>query len=395
MKKIFTLIATAIIAVSANAQGSYRVQTDDKFSSGQEITSVENIKVTLGADTWNDGKAMDDKLEGYFAYTTGNTNPSDANDKKPGNAEFDASTSKGCVVFFEPTIDGHLSIGIKQNKGSEKPVWLFEGAQTEAVKVAGSEESAYILIEANVKAGKKYTLYQGGTKLGFFGFDFTTEMTPEDPDTPVASATQYLSGDSWTLSQRAGTEKENIASFASGIKLEITGKDDKAFATAKSITIDGNAFTSIKLSNGAQNTVTMPEGKVATKVTFYSYVNKKRSETDRVNYWKEVAGIDYSDAEGAENKATIMQVFTDTDGYQQNPDVIAFDLNNVSTFTFNNAGDQPAVVIAIEMADGTAGVSTVKNVVLDNGTIYNLKGQRVDAQYKGIVIKNGKKVFNK
>ena len=31
----------------------------------------------------------------------------------------------------------------------------------------------------------------------------------------------------------------------------------------------------------------------------------------------------------------------------------------------------------------------------DNGYIYNLAGQRVDENYKGIVIKNGKKVLNK
>ena len=30
-----------------------------------------------------------------------------------------------------------------------------------------------------------------------------------------------------------------------------------------------------------------------------------------------------------------------------------------------------------------------------NSSIYNLSGQRVDVSYKGILIKNGKKVYNK
>ena len=45
---------------------------------------------------------------------------------------------------------------------------------------------------------------------------------------------------------------------------------------------------------------------------------------------------------------------------------------------------------------GTTGISTVKTQVKDNdNTIYNLNGQRVGTDYKGIVIKNGKKVIVK
>ena len=45
---------------------------------------------------------------------------------------------------------------------------------------------------------------------------------------------------------------------------------------------------------------------------------------------------------------------------------------------------------------GTTGISTMKTQVKDNdNTIYNLNGQRVGTDYKGIVIKNGKKVIVK
>jgi len=37
----------------------------------------------------------------------------------------------------------------------------------------------------------------------------------------------------------------------------------------------------------------------------------------------------------------------------------------------------------------------VKTVKADNGFIYNLAGQRVDANYKGVVIKNGQKLIQK
>ena len=42
-----------------------------------------------------------------------------------------------------------------------------------------------------------------------------------------------------------------------------------------------------------------------------------------------------------------------------------------------------------------AGISAVKTSTTGNGMIYNLAGQRVDASYKGLVIKDGKKVIQK
>lgn len=174
MKKIFTLIAVAMMAVGANAQGKYAVAENESFTSKQKIESVANIICTLGEDTWAAGKKLDDKLDGYVAYTTGSTNPSDANGKKPGAQTFDATTAKGCVVHFKSSIDGHLKIAAKQNKGIDKPLYLFEDAQTEKVKINGNEESQYVFVEANITAGKNYCLYQPATKLAFFGFEFTT-----------------------------------------------------------------------------------------------------------------------------------------------------------------------------------------------------------------------------
>ena len=41
------------------------------------------------------------------------------------------------------------------------------------------------------------------------------------------------------------------------------------------------------------------------------------------------------------------------------------------------------------------GISDVKYNETENGVIYNIAGQRVDASYKGIVIMNGKKIVKK
>lgn len=54
------------------------------------------------------------------------------------------------------------------------------------------------------------------------------------------------------------------------------------------------------------------------------------------------------------------------------------------------------VFYSINIGGGTTGIGQVEvEKATDNGAIYNLAGQRVDASYKGVVIKNGKKYVNK
>ena len=53
------------------------------------------------------------------------------------------------------------------------------------------------------------------------------------------------------------------------------------------------------------------------------------------------------------------------------------------------------VTLMSQEAYETAGVSTVKAATIGNGLIYNLAGQRVDKNYKGLVIKDGKKTIQR
>lgn len=53
------------------------------------------------------------------------------------------------------------------------------------------------------------------------------------------------------------------------------------------------------------------------------------------------------------------------------------------------------VTLMSQEAYETAGVSTVKAAKAANGLIYNLAGQRVDKNYKGLVIKDGKKTIQR
>ena len=64
-------------------------------------------------------------------------------------------------------------------------------------------------------------------------------------------------------------------------------------------------------------------------------------------------------------------------------------------FALANAGWYYVYNVTLGTAETLAGITPVKAVKVDNGYIYNLSGQRVDASYKGLVIKNGKKLIQK
>jgi hypothetical protein len=52
------------------------------------------------------------------------------------------------------------------------------------------------------------------------------------------------------------------------------------------------------------------------------------------------------------------------------------------------------VVVKGIITNSETGISTPVAIPLrDNGAVYNLSGQRIDANYRGIVIKNGRKMI--
>ena len=179
-------------------------------------------------------------------------------------------------------------------------------------------------------------------------------------------------------------EKGNLITFSDGATLQITGNTSKTLDSASDITIDGAKYKSIKLSNGAENTFTSPDGKTAIGVTFYSYVNK---DTDvRTPYWAAVDEQTFT----AET-ATILKSYKDA----ENPDVVTFPVNQKRAFTFTNAGEQLCFLMAVTYGSATG----IENVNADRprggSATYNLYGQRVSSSARGVIIRNGKKYINR
>ena len=221
------------------------------------------------------------------------------------------------------------------------------------------------------------------------------EERPEEPETPTdpgeAGETQRATI-AWGNVSRLPSDSEAtelVGSEASpsnniGFSMKYTNAPDKTYSSAGTpkfkYDFDGTDRTGIKLSNGAQNTITLPENGRATKLIIYSVVGNNTS--NRTSYWKEVAGEEYT-----EETATILDLTkTATD-----PNKVEFELNNVPSITFTNAGEQQAVVLVIEFHIGGPIGTSVADVVFNGGSAavvqyFTTSGERVTTPGKGLYI---------
>ena len=172
---------------------------------------------------------------------------------------------------------------------------------------------------------------------------------------------------------------------AYGFKLVCTGNLTKAYTAGSnnpkmSVPYKDEVLlrTPIKCSNGAQNTVFMPEGAKATKVTLFSVVGTNSS--NRTSYWKEVAGVSYD-----ETTTTVLDL-TKTN---PDPNAVSFTLNNVADkFTFTNTGEQQCVIIYVEYHFGgdETGISSTLDATPVRVDYITLEGKRVATPSHGLYI---------
>ena len=113
--------------------------------------------------------------------------------------------------------------------------------------------------------------------------------------------------------------------------------------------------------------------------------------------------LDIADEKGGETKLTVFraksyenEVFTEeTISLIKENDEVVFQ-GKLQKYVKNETVT-PELVSGwlISVTGGTDGISTVQTIQVDSEAVYNLSGQKVDASYKGVVIKGGKKFFQK
>lgn len=188
MKKIFTLIAAVAMAASVNAQGTYAVAEGDAVNAGDQISSVNNVTLTYcenAGTAFAVGKKTTNWADADFgAYVCG---------KNSGKLVSGAAPT-GCVYKFDTKVAGTLTVAVQLNatkgfhvigsdfaevalasynlpsaKGGESQTMTQneKGENIVAVKSNGT-------VTINAVAGGTYYVLAAGTKLGFYGFKFTS-----------------------------------------------------------------------------------------------------------------------------------------------------------------------------------------------------------------------------
>lgn len=177
MKKLFTLMVLTCVALGTQAQGKYALTAGQgAIPAGTTVTSVENCSLTFGvageAD-FKDPKA-NASVEGYTAFTEGNgTN---------------GSADGGTQYILQPTKDGEISVAVVLN--ANKAFFVLEnGTALADYNEKKVEEKFYGIFKFDVKGGKTYKVYCTGSKLGFYGFEYTLKEggDPVDPVVPTNS----------------------------------------------------------------------------------------------------------------------------------------------------------------------------------------------------------------
>ena len=214
---------------------------------------------------------------------------------------------------------------------------------------------------------------------------------PDDP-TPQPQAevkTALISWDNVTAGSSNGSEFNNQVvgndgTAAEGFKMVLTGNLEKAYTAADKISVAYNdatqSCTTIKLSNGAENTLYLPTDGKATRLTLWSYTNFTKDTDPRVSFWASVGGKDYT----AET-TTVLQAKKNT----SDPDCVSFELDYLPEVKFKNSGEQQCIVIAVDYIVGDVPTSVIEQqaVLVPVRTEYfTLGGERVSKPGHGLYL---------
>ena len=261
------------------------------------------------------------------------------------------------------------------------------------------EVYANSLVEDIMKAGR-----EGATET----FE---EYYPDYQNGEDESSVLYH-GTNGTITKCVSGTTPSYIIFEDNAKLTLSGNNTKDWSTGSKLVYNDEAYTTLKVSNYAQNTFEAPTGKYVTKVKFISYVNKDDLSGLRTSFWGEVGGKTFGELIYGDpakptsvtatqpNDGTVVMACTNVRGTDGNiegtPDQTEITLGGVPSFTFTNYGEQVCFIMEIAYGD-PVGISTVSAEAINvtNAASYNLAGQRVSDSHKGLIIRNGKKYLVK
>lgn len=202
MRKLYlSFLGCLLLAQSAAASTvTYAINEGETFTSGQQIDVKDADGVVVatlvygepGGETFKAGQA-DSHVDGFTAYTPGNG----VNGNKEG----------GTFYTITPAYDGTIVAAVVLNSGKSFYI-LEDGTAFPEYDGIQTDEKYYGTFTFNVKGGSSYKLYCAGSKLGFYGFNYTYGGGEQPTTGPATFEEMTLGAESYY--NAAGVEGETI-----------------------------------------------------------------------------------------------------------------------------------------------------------------------------------------
>lgn len=181
----------------------------------------------------------------------------------------------------------------------------------------------------------------------------------------------------YTLDAQTNTGTNSSSEYTFNDGFTITNAGSKGYGTGKENTV--------KYSKDVDYTITIPSGKCVTKIVFAGYNNYAKTPA-------------YIASVGGKTFGTTEYVFPQKEGdtYKYVTNTIDLSTNPaVGNLKFKVVGDQVCLAITVYCADASGVCDTQVTAKPLSNRIYNLNGQRVGKNAKGLIIENGVKMLRK
>jgi len=367
MKKIFTLITMALMALSANAQDFNASSLGDSFQKG--YTLLDNEFVTIVSGVQDSGAALiqtetgsdDPKTYGGYTFTKYiniRVDKAPAEDNNYEGTAYTGATPNGISLIV--TTKKNVDMTLYYKHGSGKEVSCFD--QTTKDNVAITETaveglSGYYTGVYKFQGGHTYTIYARGGTTALNGITTVTGTFVE----PTNKVYGY-------------SESANLVTYGDGATMQISSNTSKSFSAGKAITVNGASYTGIKNSNGAQNTFTAATGKKIYCATFYAMPNTDGEAPKFTEF----------------NGTTVdCSITTVKDG--TNPTAIKMCVNGASSVTFTFSSKQVNFVVDVDYSESA--YDEKYDPTKTTGILSTIAAKDADGVKK--VVKNGQLVIIK
>lgn len=436
MKKIFTLIAAAFLAASANAQTATDAYLDIANYASLDNTSI-NLKGCTKLYSYDATKKIL-VLSAYAAYQTSQQNQeegktglgfvtyssaSSSTATWAATGDFKGSSYYGLTSGGNPsdraasintsraytfTVKGITKVSIlgKSGSSSRNVVMTVKNGETVvATKTDKSNTVATLTVEdLDVNTTYSVTVTGDNASNGHFyeiafyqveeilpptaatTWNFTQALSPSDNTNLSADATnwEYNSENDYWANKVALTERNVFTALkANNVELDIVKgftftRDNSAGLDADKIRIEPGKYFTI---NGS-----------AVKMNFGTLV-----KNDIIRLRIKAGGasersLEFTNAEATAQSSPLTTA--DTDEH----DIEVKVLTNGGVILGPTGGYRFLAITINNALPSTTGINDVKVVepaTVKDGAIFNLAGQKVNESYKGVVISNGKKMIQK